>query len=128
MTNFMARYTEQTYALFRMVTGFLLLCHGGQKLLSFPLPAPEHLPPLLLYGAGPIELVGGSLVLLGLLAPWAAFVCSGMTAAAYWLAHGTHALFPIVNRGELAALYCFAFLFISSKGSGIWSLDAVFRK
>lgn len=128
MTNFMARFSDQTYALFRIVTGFLFLCHGSQKLLSFPLPAREGTPDFITYGAGGIELVGGALVMLGLFAPWPAFICSGMAAAAYWIAHGTNALFPLANRGELIALYCFAFLFIASKGSGIWSLDALMKK
>ena len=54
---------------------------------------------------------------------WAAFLCSGLMAAAYWIAHGTKAFFPLVNEGELAALYCFVFLFISARGAGIWSID-----
>lgn len=124
----MERFTDQTYALFRIVTGFLFLWHGSQKLFSFPLPAREGTSAFITFGAGGIELVGGALVMLGLFAPWAAFICSGMMAVAYWLAHGTNALFPLVNRGELAALYCFAFLFIASKGSGIWSLDTLLKK
>jgi len=74
--------------------------------------------------AGPIELIGGTLVMIGLFAGWAAFLCSGLMAFAYWMVHGTQALLPIQNMGELAALYCFVFLFISSQGSGIWSVDA----
>ena len=73
--------------------------------------------------AGPIELVGGVLVMIGLFTRWAAFLCSGLMAAAYWMAHGTRALFPLENGGELAALYCFVFLCIAAKGGGIWSAD-----
>jgi putative oxidoreductase len=73
--------------------------------------------------AGPIELFGGILVMLGLFTRWAAFLCSGQMAAAYWIGHGTQALLPLLNQGELAALYCFVFLFISARGAGIWSLD-----
>ncbi len=119
---FMKSFTAQTYALMRIVVGFLFLWHGTQKLLGFP-KAPPELPPLLLYIAGPIELIGGILVMLGLFTRWAAFLCSGLMAAAYWIAHGTKAFFPLVNGGELAALYCFVFLFMSAQGSGIWSAD-----
>ena len=68
-------------------------------------------------------LIGGALVMIGLFTSPAAFLCSGLMAAAYWMAHGTNALFPINNGGELAALYCFVFLYISAKGAGIWSVE-----
>lgn len=125
MATFMHPYQAQTYALLRIVAGFLLLWHGAQKLLSVPMPPPPQIPAFVVYIAGPIELVGGILVMIGLFAGWAAFLCSGLMAFAYWMAHGTHALFPIQNGGELAALYCFVFLFISANGSGIWSMDAL---
>jgi putative oxidoreductase len=121
---FMSRVEPYTYALLRIMTGFLFLWHGSQKLLSFPADAPAA-PGFVLYVAGPIELVGGMLVLIGLFTPWVAFLCSGLMAAAYWIGHGTQAFFPLLNRGELAALYCFVFLFIASRGSGIWSVDAL---
>lgn len=124
MATFMHPFHAQTYALLRIVAGFLFLCHGTQKLLSFPIPPPPQLPSFIINVAGPIELVGGLLVMIGLFAGWAAFLCSGLMAFAYWMAHGTHALFPIQNGGELAVLFCFVFLFISSQGSGIWSVDA----
>jgi len=63
-------------------------------------------------------------VMVGLMTRWSAFICSGLMAAAYWMAHGTKALYPMLNGGELAILFCFAFLYISSQGPGIWSLDA----
>lgn len=116
-------FDAQFYAAFRIVVGLLFLWHGAQKLFGFPLPVPGEAPPFILYSAGPIELVGGVLVMIGLLTRPAAFVCSGTMAAAYWMAHGTKALFPIANGGELAVLYCFAFLFISARGAGIWSVD-----
>ncbi|SPP65356.1 DoxX family protein [Nitrospira lenta] len=123
MPPFMQNYAPHTYALMRIVTGFLFLWHGTQKLLSIPLPPPP-IPPFVIYVAGPIELIGGILVMIGLFTGWAAFLCSGLMAFAYWMVHGSQALLPIQNGGELAALYCFIFLFISSQGSGIWSLDA----
>ncbi len=123
MSSFMQAFQPQTYALMRIVVGLLFLWHGTQKLFGFPMPPPE-IPAFVTYIAGPIELVGGLLVLVGLFAGWAAFLCSGLMAFAYWMVHGFQALFPIQNGGELAALYCFVFLFIAAKGSGIWSVDA----
>jgi len=124
MTKFMSGLTDQTYALLRMVTGFLFLWHGTQKLFSFPIDAMEGIPAFITYGAGGIELIGGALVMVGLLTRWSAFICSGTMAVGYWMAHGFSAPLPIQNGGELAALYCFAFLFIAANGSGIWSLES----
>ena len=120
---FMKEYGEQAYALLRIIAGFLFFFHGAQKLFGFPLPVPEA-PAFIIYGAGGIELVGGILVMIGFYTRWAAFVCSGQMAVAYWMAHGTQALFPIANQGELAVLYCFVFLCISARGAGVWSIDA----
>jgi putative oxidoreductase len=124
MPAFIKSWDDQIYALLRIVTGLLFLWHGLQKLLGFPSALPGEVPAFIIYGAGPIELFGGVLVMIGLLTRWAAFVCSGLMASAYWMAHGFRALFPIENQGELAALYCFVFLFIAAKGAGIWSVDA----
>ena len=124
MPTFMHRYDRETYALLRMVTGFLFLWHGVQKLFGYPAGMPPGVPGFITWVGGPIELFGGLLVLLGLFTSLAAFVASGMMAFAYWMGHGTHALLPIVNQGELAVLYCFVFLHIAARGSGIWSLDA----
>ena len=123
MASFLRPYEPQAYALLRMVTGFLLLWHGTQKLLAFPVPPPP-VPPFVIAIAGPIELVGGLLVMIGLFAGWAAFLCSGLMAFAYWMVHGPQALLPIQNGGEVAVLFCFVFLYISARGSGIWSVDA----
>jgi putative oxidoreductase len=123
MRLFMHRYAAQTYAFMRIVTGFLFLWHGTQKLFGVPLPPPQ-VPGFVVAIAGPIELVGGTLVMIGLFTGWAAFICSGLMAFAYWMVHGMQAPLPIQNKGELAALYCFVFLYISAQGSGIWSVDA----
>jgi putative oxidoreductase len=124
MTSFMGKYDAQTYAVLRIVAGFLFVCHGSQKLFGFPGTAPAEMPAMVMYIAGPIELIGGLMVLIGLMTRQAAFLASGLMAAAYWLAHGTNALFPIMNHGELSMIYCFVFLFIAAHGSGIWSVDA----
>ena len=122
MAKFMRGFESQTYALLRIVSGFLFFWHGSQKLFDFPASQFDG-PALITYVAGPIELVGGLLVLIGWQTRWAAFLCSGLMAAAYWMAHGTQGLLPLVNQGELAALYCFVFLFIAARGPGLWSLD-----
>ncbi|MBX2813877.1 MAG: DoxX family protein [Myxococcales bacterium] len=121
--GFMKSYSEQTYALLRIITGFLFLWHGSQKLLGFP-PMDMTPPEFVVYIGGGIELVGGALIMIGLFTSPVAFLSSGLMAVAYWMAHGTQDFLPILNGGELAALYCFVFLFLSAKGSGIWSVDA----
>jgi putative oxidoreductase len=122
LDNLLDGREEQSYALLRIVTGFLFIWHGTQKLLNFPVEFPYPLNPLM-YSAGAIEMVGGVLVMIGLFTRPAAFICSGTMAAAYWMAHGMNNVFPILNKGELAALFCFAFLYIAVRGAGIWSLD-----
>ena len=132
MASFMRPFESQVYAIFRIVIGLLFLHHGAQKLFGFPVPLGAEMS-ILLYTAGAIEFFGGLLVMVGLFTTWAAFICSGQMAVAYWMGHGLRfmspegpgwlALFPLVNQGELAILYCFAFLFISARGAGIWSVD-----
>ena len=123
MAHFLRPYDNQTYALLRIVTGFLFIWHGMQKIFGFPGEIPAGAPPFILWTPGPIELVCGALVMIGLFTSWAAFLASGLMAFAYWMGHGTHALLPILNQGELAALYCFVFLYIGARGPGIWSVD-----
>ena len=120
------RYAPQVYAVFRMVTGFLFLFHGLQKLLGMfggQVMPTGSLP----WIAGVIELVGGLLVMIGLLTRIVAFICSGEMAAAYFMAHQPKGTWPVENGGELAALYCFAFLYIAARGAGIWSVDGTRR-
>jgi len=124
MAAFMRSYERQTYALLRIVMGFLFLWHGLQKIFGIPTGMPAGAPAFIIWIAGPIELVGGVLVMLGLFTRWAAFLASGLMAFAYWLGHGWRAPLPIVNQGDLAVLYCFVFLFIAARGAGIWSVDA----
>jgi putative oxidoreductase len=119
--NFLARYEPQAYALLRTIAGFLLLWHGTSKLFGFP--APSRATGYVMYIGGPIELIAGVLVMVGLFTRPAAFIASGLCASAYWIAHGTQAFFPYVNKGELAALYAFVFLYIATKGAGLWAID-----
>jgi putative oxidoreductase len=119
--SFLARYEPQAYALLRIIAGFLLLWHGTAKLFGFP--AASQAAGYVKYVGGPIELIAGVLVMIGLFTRPAAFIASGFCAAAYWIAHGTHAFFPYLNKGELAALDAFVFLYIATKGAGIWGVD-----
>jgi len=123
MTSLLAPYQKQAYALLRIVAGFLFLWHGTQKLFGFPIPAGGEVSPLLLYVAAPVELVGGTLIAIGLFTRWSAFICSGQMAVAYWTFHASRGLTPLQNHGELAVLYCFIFLCIAATGPGIWSVD-----
>jgi len=125
MRSFMSEYSTQCYFLMRVVVGFLFLWHGSQKLFGFPSGMPADVPAFITYVAGPIELIGGILIMIGLFTNWAAFISSGLMAFAYWMAHGTKALLPLQNNGELAVLYCFVFLFIAAQGGGIWSVDSL---
>ncbi len=120
------RFAGPTYTLFRIVVGVLFTCHGLQKLFGMfgGAPASAALP----VAAGAIEAIAGPLVVVGLFAGFAAFIASGEMAVAYFMSHAPHGFWPIVNHGELAVVYCFAFLFIAAQGSGRLSLDARLRK
>ncbi len=120
-------YTDVIYSLMRIVVGFLFLCHGAQKL--FGMFGGQAQPLASLLGlAGLIETVGGLLVMLGLFTGWAAFICSGQMAVAYFMKHAPAGLLPISNGGELAALYSWVFLYIASRSPGSWSLDRLRKK
>jgi len=119
---FLSKYESEVYAILRIVTGFLFLWHGSQKLFDYP-PSGHEMPFYIIFFIGPIEFVGGLLVMTGLWTRWFAFICSGEMAYAYWSAHGIHAILPLVNHGEPAVIYCFLFLFISARGSGVFSID-----
>jgi len=129
MDRILAPYRDVLYALMRGAAGFLFLFHGLQKIFGVlggmggSGSAAEF--GTLMWFAGAIELVGGALVLVGLFTSWAAFVCSGQMAVAYFMAHQPEGLLPIQNQGELAALYAWVFLFIAARGAGPISLDSV---
>jgi len=118
------RWAPRLLSVLRIVTAFLFMAHGAQKLLGFP--APMTSPPALfsLIGlAGTLELVGGALLLVGLFTRPVAFILCGEMAFAYFMAHAGQGFWPLLNRGELAALYCFVFLYLAAAGGGPWSLD-----
>jgi putative oxidoreductase len=120
-------WIPRALALLRIVTGYLFLQHGSAKLLGFPHVAMfDHLSIASLIGvAGILELVGGALILIGLFVRPVAFVLSGEMAVAYFMAHASKGtpLFPSLNQGEAAVLYCFVFLFLAVAGGGVWSVD-----
>lgn len=128
--RFLQPHAERIYALLRIATGLMFMQHGLQKLFGLFGGIPPGVPKVVVYGAGSIELACGALVAIGLFGAPAAFLASGSMAFAFFLGHVIPAkgnLIPIVNQGELAALYCFVFLYIAVHGSGIWSADAARR-
>ena len=127
MERFLGAYSPYLYAVMRIVVGFLFACHGAQKLLGWfggVDRAGGTAPFLSMFGlAGVIELVGGLLIVVGLFTGYAAFIASGEMAGAYFMAHLPRGFWPIQNTGELAALYCFVFLYIASRGAVAWGID-----
>jgi putative oxidoreductase len=125
MEKWLGKYSNLLYALLRIVAGALFACHGAQKLFGVLGGQKQE---GLLHLAGVIELVGGILIAIGFFAGLVAFVAAGEMAVAYFKQHSPGGFWPIVNRGELAVLFCFLFLYIASCGSGILSIDALIRR
>ncbi len=117
-------------SLLRIVSGLLFIPHGTAKLLHMPHVAMfDHLPLMSLLGLqGVIEIVGGVLLTVGLFSRPVAFVLSGDMAVAYFMAHWPKSWLPILNGGDLAVLFCFAFLYLWVAGPGPWSVDALIHK
>lgn len=129
MNETLSKWSPQILSVLRIITGFMFLWHGTQKLFGFP-PSEfkGEMPAFIKYGAGGLEFFGGILILLGLFTRPTAFVMSGLMAVAYFMAHGLKAFLPISNGGELAVLYCFVFFYIFFAGGGAWSLDKLIWK
>jgi putative oxidoreductase len=125
----LSKYEQTLLSLLRIVAGLLFLEHGLQKIANFPpMPAamahavPPGFMPVIM-AAGIIELVTGALITVGLFTRWAAFVASGEMAIAYWMVHAKTSMFPSLNQGDAAILFCFIFLFIASAGPGSLALS-----
>jgi putative oxidoreductase len=124
--KFLSRYADFAYAILRIVSGVLFLSHGIQKIFGV---LAEFQPPMgsQLWIGGMIELICGVLIVIGFQTRWAAFLASGTMAVAYlqfhWKFQFNSEFLPAINGGDAAILYCFVFLFIACRGSGIWSLD-----
>ena len=124
--NICMAWAPRLLSVLRIVLGFLLIPHGLQKL--FGLLGGKQVELMSLMGlAGVIELFGGILILIGLFTRPVAFVISGFAAFAYFIAHAPQGFWPILNRGELAVVYCFLYLYLSAAGGGEWSLDRLLR-
>jgi putative oxidoreductase len=115
----------------RIMSALLFVEHGASKILGFP-PSPMHAPSgppppefmaALAGASGWIELIGGLLLALGLFTRFSAFILSGEMAVAYFMVHAPNGFFPMLNKGEIAVLYCFVFLYLSVAGGGPWSID-----
>ena len=131
MENFLAAYRPQLLSLLRIVTGLLLFHYGLAKILKFPVvPMFANLPPLIQV-AGYLELILGALLLIGLLSRLAAFILSGEMACAYFMGHmmktADPVLYPALNGGTAAILFCFVCLYLAAAGPGPWSVDAAMR-
>lgn len=121
-------FAPQLLSLLRFMSGLLVLQHGTSKYLNFPTGPMNNASPMTMSGAaGVIELVGGILLVIGLFTRPAAFILSGMTAVAYFYVHAQRGFFPLLNGGELAALYCFVFLYLAAAGAGPLSVDRLWR-
>ncbi len=120
------RYRPQALAVLRIVTALIFIAHGTQKLFGFPAAPASGLPAAftLYWFAGVLELVGGLAVLVGFQTRIVAFILSGQMAVAYWMAHAPRSLYPLLNNGDAAVLYCFVFLYLVFAGAGAWSVDS----
>ena len=118
----------QVLALLRIIVGLLFVCHGAQKVFGAFGGVPPGTPEGIKWAAGLIELITGTLMAIGLFTRPAAFLASGLMAAAYFMGHASGGFFPIVNHGELAVVYCFLFLYLSAAGPGAWSVDGTLHR
>ena len=126
MNQLLIAWSSRILSVMRIVTGFLFMQHGGQKVLGFPAPARSEFDFFSMSGvAGALELFGGFLIVIGLFTRPTSFMLSGLMAFAYFIAHAPKGFWPILNGGELAAMYCFVFLYLSMAGAGEWSIDQV---
>jgi putative oxidoreductase len=126
MDKSLARYSAHAYAAMRIVIGLLFFCHGLQKVFGlFGGVNGAAVPLMSLFGvAGLFELATGALIVVGFRTVIAAFIASGEMAMAYFIAHFPMGFWPIQNGGEEPVFYCFAFLYMATRGAGIWSVDA----
>ena len=128
MDRFLGNYSSHFYALLRIVAGLMFAMHGTQKLFGWPGGGDTVEIASLMGLAGIIEFVGGLMIAFGFLTSWAAFIASGEMAVAFFMAHFPQGPNPLLNKGELAVLYCFLFLYMAARGSGIWSIDAAMSR
>lgn len=129
MENFLKYWRPSILSVLRIVSAFLFIQHGAQKLLGFPVAQRSPFDLFSLSGvAGVLELFGGALLLIGLFTRPVAFLLSGLMAFAYFMAHAPRGFWPIANGGELAIMYCFVFFYLSFAGGGSLSIDVLLRR
>ena len=130
LNSFYASWTPRLLSVLRIVSAFLFIAHGAQKLFGFLAPPgmPSFPPLSQMWIGGVLEFFGGLLLLIGLFTRPVAFILSGMMAVAYFQMHAPGGIWPLQNKGELAVLYCFVFLFLSVAGGGEWSVDRMLRR
>jgi putative oxidoreductase len=120
------RLAPYVLSLLRIIAALLFMQHGLAKFFGFPSSNAPHLELFdLEWFSAVIELVGGTLVALGLFTRAAALIMSGEMAIGYFLFHAPQGFYPYVNHGELAIMFCFVFLYLVAAGPGPWSLDAL---
>lgn len=120
------RFAPYFLGILRIVTALIFIAHGTQKLFGFPAPPPSGTLPAfftLYWFAGALELIGGLLVLVGFQTRIVAFILSGQMAVAYWMGHASRSLYPVLNGGDAAILYCFVFLYLVFAGAGAFAID-----
>jgi putative oxidoreductase len=130
MDNLCTTWSPRLLSVLRIMSGLLFMQHGTAKLLGIPqMEMFAKLQPFSLsWVAGVFELIGGALLVIGLFTRPVAFVLSGVMAFAYFIAHAPRGFYPIINAGELAALYCFVFLYLAAAGGGSWSVDTLRKR
>lgn len=122
--DFLRPYTAQLLSVLRIMSGLLVLQHGTTKYLNMPVGPMNNASPTTMSGAaGILELVFGVLLVVGLFTRFSAFILSGLCAVAYFYSHAARGFYPILNGGELAALYALVFLYLAAAGGGPWSID-----
>lgn len=122
--NFLERFANPIYAIMRLMLGLMFMCHGLDKIFG-TFGGKGGGPPMVVVG-GWLELILGALIAIGFLTHIAAFLASGEMAVAFFMIHAAKGgLIPYVNKGELAVVYCFVFLYIAARGGGLWSVDAM---
>jgi putative oxidoreductase len=130
LDSFYAAWTPRLLSVLRIVAAFLFIAHGAQKLFGFLAPTGAAAPPAFsqMWIGGVLEFFGGISLLVGLFTRPVAFILSGMMAVGYFQMHAPAGFWPLQNKGELAAVYCFLFLFLSVAGGGSWSVDRLLRR